>query len=174
MGAEQKRLKERRPNTSKKTSKGVDEVLKEIQILSIFNAMATKSNPGQHDVEDNEYWPRLQSSLRQTYELETQIFVGPFTLDQQLPFPSCPRREIINEDRNACNARGSIRQHIPKLSDDELRDIECDVTNDEIKRAVWDCETDKAPGPDGFTFGFYRRFWDLIQDDVYAAVRMPT
>nr|GEY23435.1 RNA-directed DNA polymerase, eukaryota [Tanacetum cinerariifolium] len=58
-----------------------------------------------------------------------------------------------------------------KLSDDELRDIECDVTNDEIKRAVWDCGTDKAPGPDGFTFGFFRRFWDLIQKDVYAAVR---
>ncbi|GJT48565.1 RNA-directed DNA polymerase, eukaryota [Tanacetum coccineum] len=73
------------------------------------------------------------------------------------------------------NMGANIQMEFPKkLSDDELRDIECDVTNDEIKRAVWDCETDKAPGPDGFTFGFYRRFWDLIQDDVYAAVRMPT
>nr|GEY70475.1 RNA-directed DNA polymerase, eukaryota [Tanacetum cinerariifolium] len=58
-----------------------------------------------------------------------------------------------------------------KLSDEQIREIECDVTNDEIKRAVWDCRTDKASGPDGFTFGFFRRFWNLIQNDVYAAVR---
>ncbi|GJT00400.1 RNA-directed DNA polymerase, eukaryota, reverse transcriptase zinc-binding domain protein [Tanacetum coccineum] len=25
-------------------------------------------------------------------------------------------------------------------------------------------------GPDGFTFGFYRRFWSLIEDDIVAAV----
>ncbi|GKE96722.1 putative RNA-directed DNA polymerase, eukaryota, reverse transcriptase zinc-binding domain protein, partial [Tanacetum coccineum] len=33
----------------------------------------------------------------------------------------------------------SIQMEFPKkLSDEELREIECDVTNDEIKRAVWD------------------------------------
>nr|GEV57968.1 RNA-directed DNA polymerase, eukaryota, reverse transcriptase zinc-binding domain protein [Tanacetum cinerariifolium] len=31
------------------------------------------------------------------------------------------------------------------------------VLKDEIKKAVWDCGIDKSPGPDGFTFGFYRR-----------------
>ncbi|GJW93796.1 RNA-directed DNA polymerase, eukaryota, partial [Tanacetum coccineum] len=82
--------------------------------------------------------------------------------------------EILTRTRfcHPGNMGANIQMEFPKkLSDDELRDIECDVTNDEIKRAVWDCGTDKAPGPDGFTFGFYRRFWDLIQDDVYAAVR---
>ncbi|GKE68842.1 hypothetical protein Tco_1526914, partial [Tanacetum coccineum] len=38
-------------------------------------------------------------------------------------------------------------------------ELELEVSKDEVKRAVWDCGTDKAPGPDGFTFGFYRRFW---------------
>nr|GEV32049.1 RNA-directed DNA polymerase, eukaryota [Tanacetum cinerariifolium] len=58
-----------------------------------------------------------------------------------------------------------------KISEDQKRDLEGEVTNDEIKKAVWDCGTDKALGPDGFTFGFYRKFWDLIDNDVCDAVR---
>nr|GEV95024.1 RNA-directed DNA polymerase, eukaryota, reverse transcriptase zinc-binding domain protein [Tanacetum cinerariifolium] len=50
-------------------------------------------------------------------------------------------------------------------------DLERDVSNEEIKRAVWDCGIDKAPGPDGFTFGFYRRYWDIIGNDVVDAVK---
>nr|GEX95048.1 RNA-directed DNA polymerase, eukaryota, reverse transcriptase zinc-binding domain protein [Tanacetum cinerariifolium] len=29
-----------------------------------------------------------------------------------------------------------------------------EVTNAEIKNAIWECGMDKAPGPDGFSFGF--------------------
>nr|GEY56152.1 RNA-directed DNA polymerase, eukaryota, reverse transcriptase zinc-binding domain protein [Tanacetum cinerariifolium] len=31
---------------------------------------------------------------------------------------------------------------------------------------VWDCGIDKAPGPDGLSFGFYRWYWDIIGNDV--------
>nr|GEX44636.1 RNA-directed DNA polymerase, eukaryota [Tanacetum cinerariifolium] len=65
-----------------------------------------------------------------------------------------------------------LQMRFPRcISLDQQWDMECEVTNDEIKKAVWDCGTDKAPGPDGFTFGFYRRFWYLIDNDVYEAVR---
>ncbi|GJU20655.1 RNA-directed DNA polymerase, eukaryota [Tanacetum coccineum] len=57
------------------------------------------------------------------------------------------------------------------LSIDQQLDIECEVSNAEIKKAVWDCGTDKAPSPDGFSFDFYRRFWYLIEKDVCDAVR---
>nr|GFB83986.1 RNA-directed DNA polymerase, eukaryota [Tanacetum cinerariifolium] len=49
--------------------------------------------------------------------------------------------------------------------------IEAGVTIEEIKNAVWDYGTDKSPGPDGFSFDFYRRFWSVIQKDVVAAVK---
>ncbi|GKB36570.1 RNA-directed DNA polymerase, eukaryota, reverse transcriptase zinc-binding domain protein [Tanacetum coccineum] len=45
-----------------------------------------------------------------------------------------------------------------------------EVPLDEIKRAVWDCGIDKCPGPDGFTFIFYRRYWKIIECDVVDAV----
>ncbi|GJU03526.1 RNA-directed DNA polymerase, eukaryota, reverse transcriptase zinc-binding domain protein [Tanacetum coccineum] len=58
-----------------------------------------------------------------------------------------------------------------QIHDDQRNELECEVTNDEIKKAVWECGTDKAPGPDGFTFGFLRHFWYLVERDVYDAVR---
>nr|GFA28145.1 RNA-directed DNA polymerase, eukaryota [Tanacetum cinerariifolium] len=65
----------------------------------------------------------------------------------------------------------SIQIEFPnRISEEELEEIECDVTNEEIKRAVWECGTDKAPGHGGFTFGFFRRFWELLECDVTKAV----
>nr|GFA77772.1 RNA-directed DNA polymerase, eukaryota, reverse transcriptase zinc-binding domain protein [Tanacetum cinerariifolium] len=57
-----------------------------------------------------------------------------------------------------------------KLRADQSIDLESNVTFEEIKKAVWDCGIDKSPGPDGFTFGFYRRYWDIIKKDVADAV----
>nr|GEZ00843.1 RNA-directed DNA polymerase, eukaryota [Tanacetum cinerariifolium] len=46
-----------------------------------------------------------------------------------------------------------IEMKYPKtLTCDQQVELECDVSSEEIKRAVWDCGIDKSPGPDGFTF----------------------
>nr|GEU42597.1 RNA-directed DNA polymerase, eukaryota, reverse transcriptase zinc-binding domain protein [Tanacetum cinerariifolium] len=57
-----------------------------------------------------------------------------------------------------------------QLSLEQQEEMECNITRKEIKRAVWDCGTDKSPGPDGFTFGFYRKFWCVIENGVVEAV----
>jgi hypothetical protein len=51
----------------------------------------------------------------------------------------------------------------------ELSDIESPFSVDEIKLALDDMPADKAPGPDGFSGGFYRSCWDIIKSDVHAA-----
>jgi hypothetical protein len=37
---------------------------------------------------------------------------------------------------------------------------------EEVKAAVWDCDSYKSPGPDGIPFGFIKDFWDMLKDDV--------
>nr|GEY02478.1 hypothetical protein [Tanacetum cinerariifolium] len=58
-----------------------------------------------------------------------------------------------------------------RLSSDQVQDLECIVTYEEVKRSVWDCGTNKSPGLDGFFFEFYRKYWTTIDDDVFQAVR---
>nr|GEV38670.1 RNA-directed DNA polymerase, eukaryota, reverse transcriptase zinc-binding domain protein [Tanacetum cinerariifolium] len=68
-----------------------------------------------------------------------------------------------------CSSRLLLDRVFPnRLSVEQNLDLERNVTNEETKRAVWDCGTDKSPGSDGLTFGFYRRYWDTIEKDVEA------
>ncbi|GKC67027.1 RNA-directed DNA polymerase, eukaryota [Tanacetum coccineum] len=57
-----------------------------------------------------------------------------------------------------------------RLTPDQIDDLDRNISRDEIKAAVWDCGENKSPGPDGFTFEFFRHFWDLIGSDLCAAV----
>ncbi|GJZ86123.1 putative reverse transcriptase domain-containing protein [Tanacetum coccineum] len=61
---------------------------------------------------------------------------------------------------------------LKRISHEQSDHMEREVSNDEIKKSVWECGTDKAPGPDGFTFGFFRHFWHLVDRDVCEAVRL--
>ncbi|GJX41629.1 RNA-directed DNA polymerase, eukaryota, partial [Tanacetum coccineum] len=58
-----------------------------------------------------------------------------------------------------------------KLSTNQITSLDAPFSCEEIKKAAWDCGSDKAPGPDGFTFGFFNRFWEVIKEDVFALVR---
>nr|GEX23617.1 RNA-directed DNA polymerase, eukaryota, reverse transcriptase zinc-binding domain protein [Tanacetum cinerariifolium] len=67
--------------------------------------------------------------------------------------------------------RVHIDMNFPKsITIDQQMDLECTVSKEELKRAVWECGKDKSPGPDGLSFSFYRQFWSSIKNDVFAAV----
>ena len=46
---------------------------------------------------------------------------------------------------------------VERISEVEAAELERMPTKEEIKNAVWDCESSKAPGPDGFNFNFIKR-----------------
>ncbi|GJX66186.1 RNA-directed DNA polymerase, eukaryota [Tanacetum coccineum] len=71
---------------------------------------------------------------------------------------------------DTCVVVDVLKEFLSALSKQQ-KDLECMVSKEEVKRAVWDCGTDKSPGPDGFTFGFYRHFWSTIENDVFEAIK---
>lgn len=58
-----------------------------------------------------------------------------------------------------------------RLSPRSRSEIEEPFTIDEIMRAVWACGGDKAPRPDGFTFSFIKRYWEILQHDIVKFVK---
>nr|GFB48745.1 RNA-directed DNA polymerase, eukaryota, reverse transcriptase zinc-binding domain protein [Tanacetum cinerariifolium] len=51
-----------------------------------------------------------------------------------------------------------------------MEELDKSITTDEIRVAVWDYGENKSPSPDGYTFEFFRRFWNLIGPDFCSAV----
>ncbi|GKU87429.1 hypothetical protein SLEP1_g1825 [Rubroshorea leprosula] len=44
-------------------------------------------------------------------------------------------------------------------------------SEEEIKNAVWDCESSKSPGPDGFNFKFVKCMWEDKKTEIAGFVR---
>ena len=41
--------------------------------------------------------------------------------------------------------------------------LERPFDEDEVKRALFECEGDKAPGPDGFSIAAWQEGWEVIK-----------
>ncbi|GKE88671.1 hypothetical protein Tco_1566146, partial [Tanacetum coccineum] len=54
-----------------------------------------------------------------------------------------------------------------RLTANQISDMEKPVSSDEIRKAVWSCGENKSPGPDGFTFEFFHKYWDSIGPDMH-------
>lgn len=55
-----------------------------------------------------------------------------------------------------------------KLGDAENQLLSGTFTEEEIKAAIWSCDSNGSPGPDGFTFGFFKDTWLILKDDIVA------
>nr|GEV16929.1 retrovirus-related Pol polyprotein from transposon TNT 1-94 [Tanacetum cinerariifolium] len=89
--------------------------------------------------------------------------------------PIVVKNEFLSHFQNMFNAphedRFVLDMDLPnRLSLDQAQDLENVFSKEEIKGAAWDCGLDKSPGPDGYTLGFYHRFWSLIESEVVDAV----
>ncbi|GKB13443.1 RNA-directed DNA polymerase, eukaryota, reverse transcriptase zinc-binding domain protein [Tanacetum coccineum] len=58
-----------------------------------------------------------------------------------------------------------------KLSNEDARSMISEVTDKEIKEAMFDIDSNKASGPGGFTSEFFKRVWDIIGMEVCLAIK---
>ncbi|KAJ9545225.1 hypothetical protein OSB04_024932 [Centaurea solstitialis] len=58
-----------------------------------------------------------------------------------------------------------------KITDSQRASLEAPFTEKEVKDAVWSCGNNKAPGPDGFTFEFVRKYWDIVGKDFVEVIK---
>ena len=55
--------------------------------------------------------------------------------------------------------------YFPTIDQNQSQGLTGPFTDLEIKEAVWGCDGDKCPGPDGFNFNFIKEFWGLLKPD---------
>ena len=56
------------------------------------------------------------------------------------------------------------------VSAEEMGDLLCSPSKEDIRRTVFSISVNKSPGPNGFGSLFFRDSWDVVRDDVVAAV----
>lgn len=64
-----------------------------------------------------------------------------------------------------------LNSNIRKISSLDSSFLESPFTMEEVKSAVWNCGSDKSPGPDGFTFLFLKKHWDLVKNDFFGVMK---
>nr|GEW81202.1 RNA-directed DNA polymerase, eukaryota, reverse transcriptase zinc-binding domain protein [Tanacetum cinerariifolium] len=80
------------------------------------------------------------------------------------------RNHFTDRFQDPGSRRGSLNFLFPsRLSNDQILDLESPISKDEIRTAVWGCGVDKSPGPDGFTFEFFRKYWAVVGPDFSTA-----
>jgi hypothetical protein len=66
--------------------------------------------------------------------------------------------------------QASLDWHSLGYTPRDLSDLELPFTQDEVKDTIDSMPSDKAPGPDGFTGAFFKASWEIIKDDIMAAI----
>ena len=84
--------------------------------------------------------------------------------------PSIVKEEVRSFFRQRFQEADQAR---PKLDGIQLQSIDFQqnqmlverFNEEEVRRAVWSCGSDKSPGPNGLNFKFIKLFWDIIKPD---------
>lgn len=91
--------------------------------------------------------------------------------DQWEEDPSRIKEAIRNHFKSFFTRDDTLRPklrcpNLVKLSVAEKGNIERKFSEEEIWQVIKKCDGNKAPGPDGFNFNFFKHFWPIIKGDI--------
>nr|GEX46475.1 RNA-directed DNA polymerase, eukaryota [Tanacetum cinerariifolium] len=77
---------------------------------------------------------------------------------------------IVNRKRANLTIKGIMVDGVWVDDPSQVAELEIPISKEEIRNAVWGCGENKYPGPDGFTFEFFRKYWHIVGTDFCLAV----
>jgi len=83
----------------------------------------------------------------------------------------CFYQQLLGTSRATLPLDESVVFSGPRLDATLQASLLAAVTNDDIKRALFSIGDDKSPGPDGYSSLFFKKSWDVVGQDLCAAVR---
>ncbi|KAL8501911.1 hypothetical protein ACS0TY_021144 [Phlomoides rotata] len=57
------------------------------------------------------------------------------------------------------------------ISNDDNVNLIAPFEEDEVRTIIWECDSSKSPGPDGFNFGFFKTFRETLKEDMMKLMR---
>ncbi|XP_074318485.1 uncharacterized protein LOC141655295 [Silene latifolia] len=79
-------------------------------------------------------------------------------------------QDLLGSQKGTEQVRSTVLQTGPFCNEGHIASLLTPVTKEEIKGVVFAIPKDKAPGPDGYTSGFFRDSWDIVGDDICSAI----
>nr|GEV74469.1 RNA-directed DNA polymerase, eukaryota [Tanacetum cinerariifolium] len=121
--------------------------------------------------ENSKFFHGILNKKRATLSIRGIMLDGVWVVDQT-HVKEIFRSYFASRFNDPGDTNCKINYNFPNcLLPDQASDLECQVSNDEIRQAVWGCGEDKSPGPDGFTFDFKKKYWSTIGLDFCIAVK---
>nr|GEX98157.1 RNA-directed DNA polymerase, eukaryota [Tanacetum cinerariifolium] len=101
---------------------------------------------------------------------------GPNIQGSWVTDPICIKNHILHsfelKFKKDTTQRPSFSSNLFKqISSSDSSYLDEPFSDDEIKDTVWNYGSDKSPGPDGFTFKLFKKYWDVIGGDILLFVK---
>ncbi|XP_057747758.1 uncharacterized protein LOC130966955 [Arachis stenosperma] len=135
-----------------------------------------------NDMDKNtRYFHNIASARRRNNRINTLVINGKLVRNQakiKVAIREFYKDLYHQEDSPIMGFRDGL---VVQISEEDAMALEVMPSAEEIREAVWDCESSKAPGCDGYNMNFIKRCWDEIDSEFTVAVmgffqtaRLPT
>jgi mannosylglycoprotein endo-beta-mannosidase len=75
------------------------------------------------------------------------------------------------EEISPFHLEGIISKIETKQIPEEIQsNLDCEITADEVRKAIFQMNKNKSPGQDGLTVEFYQTYWDVISTDLIDVI----